>query len=232
VSTYTHPLPTSIPHVVRDIAWFVLGSAVAFAVPYVGVSVLDMHHDLYYLAYFVVTLGLLAAWARLEHVDVLAVVRRRWISSVAIGIPVAGFVVANVLRQDPTARPDGAYFVFELLWRGVGYGTVDALLLTAFPSVIAYRILRGRIDGFAGRARFAAVALPLILLITATYHLGYPQYREDGVQQPEVGNALISIPALVTANPAGSVIAHVSMHVTAVTHAYETPTFLPPETKA
>jgi len=35
---------------------------------------------------------------------------------------------------------------------------------------------------------------------------------------------------LATANPVGSIAAHISMHVTAVTHSYETNVFLPPQT--
>ena len=52
------------------------------------------------------------------------------------------------------ARPDphGAYFAFEILWRGVGYGIVDTLLLTAFPCVVACSILHGKIHGFARTA--------------------------------------------------------------------------------
>ena len=122
--------------------------------------------------------------------------------------------------------------MFELLWRGVGYGTIDALLLTAFPCLIAYRMLRGRITGIVGRLRYVALALPLVALMTATYHLGYPQYREDGLARPETGNLLISIPTFATVNPVGSVIAHVSQHVAAVTHSYESRIFLPPATKA
>lgn len=232
MSSYAQSLPASVPHVLRELSWFVLGLLVAFAVPYLGVSVLDLQHDLYYALYFAVTLGLLGGWARAEHVDVAEPFRRRWKWSVGIGVVVAALVVSNVLSDDATDRPGGAYFVFELLWRGVGYGAIDALLLTAFPSLIAYRILRGGVEGLRHRLRFAALALPLILLITATYHLGYPQYREDGVKQPEIGNTLISVPALVTANPAGSVIAHISMHTAAVVHCYETPTFLPPEAEA
>jgi general stress protein CsbA len=144
---------------------------------------------------------------------------------------VAAFVVWNVFRtDDATSRPHGAYFVFELLWRGVGYGTIDALLLTVFPCVVAYTMLHGRMTTVLRRARYVAIAVPMILVITATYHLGYPQYREDGVAKPEVGNTLISIPMLATANPVGSIAAHISMHVTAVTHSYETNVFLPPQT--
>jgi hypothetical protein len=76
---------------------------------------------------------------------------------------------------------------------------------------------------------FAALALPLVVVITASYHLGYQQFRDDGVAAPETGNTIISLPLLVSANPVGSVIAHASMHLAAVTHAYETDVFLPPQ---
>jgi hypothetical protein len=231
MATYVHSRSALVPHVVRQGAWFVFGSVVAFGIPYVGVSLLDLEHDLYYGAYFAITLAMLAAYVRSEHVDVRALFTRNWIWSLAVGVPVAAFVVWNVFRtDDATARPHGAYFAFEILWRGVGYGTIDALLLTVFPCVVTYSMLRGHIRGVVGRARSIAIALPMILVITAAYHLGYPQYRQDGIAKPEIGNTLISIPMLATANPIGSIGAHVSMHVTAVTHSYETTIFLPPKT--
>lgn len=85
-------------------------------------------------------------------------------------------------------------------------------------------------NGIAGHLRYIALAVPLIMVITATYHLGYPPIRHDGLQKPEIGNTIISIPMLATMNPIGSMAAHVSMHVTAVTHSYETRNFLPPQT--
>lgn len=231
MATYVHTRSALVPHVVRQGAWFVFGSAVAFAIPYVGISLMGLQHDLYYAAYFAITLGMLAAYARAEHVDIRALFTRNWVWSLVVGVPVAAFVVWNVFRtDDATSHPHGAYFAFEILWRGVGYGAVDTLLLTVFPCVVAYSMLHGHIRGFLGRARYIAIAVPMILVITATYHLGYPQFRDDGVAKPEIGNTLISVPMLATANPIGSIGAHVSMHVTAVVHSYETPTFLPPQT--
>ncbi len=233
MSTYArHQRTVAIPHAARDAVWFVFGSVVAFAVPYLGVSVFDLQHDVYYLVYFAATLALLATYARVEQIDIAEVFRRRWLWSIGIGVVLAVFLVFNVFHgSDATPRPHGGYFFFELLWRGVGYGVIDALLLTAFPGVVAYRILHGRIAGITGRLRYTALALPLIIIITATYHWGYPQIRQDGVSRPETGNTLISIPMLATANPAGSIIAHVSMHITAVIHAYESRDYLPPVTK-
>jgi hypothetical protein len=161
------------------------------------------------------------------------VFRCRWRWSLGIGAVVAAVLVFNVFSsEDATARPHGLYFVFELLWRGVGYGLVDTLLLTVFPCLVAYALLRGRVGGFVGKLRFTALALPLVVLVTATYHLGYPQFRDQGVSRPETGNVLISIPTFATANPVGSVVAHVSQHVAAVTHSYESRIFNPPVTKA
>jgi hypothetical protein len=72
----------------------------------------------------------------------------------------------------------------------------------------------------------------MVLIITGTYHLGYEQFRDAGVGQPEVGHVIISVPMLATANPAGSILAHASMHVAATVYSYETDVFLPPQTDA
>jgi hypothetical protein len=232
MTTHIHaPSTVEVPRAARHVAWFAFGNLVAFLIPYVGVSVLDLQHDAFYLAYFASTLGLLAVYASTEHVDVRGLFTRNWIWSVGIGLVTAVALWRNVTTNSTaTPRPHGAYFAFELLWRGVGYGVIDALLLTAFPCAVAYALLRGHTSGVRGRIRFIALALPLIWLITATYHLGYPQIREDGLSRPETGNTMISVPALLTTNPAGSIVAHVTMHVTAVNHAYQTRDYLPPQT--
>ena len=216
----------------RQAAWFAGGLALAFTVPAVGTDVLDLHHDVYYAAYFAAVLAFLTLYVRSTHLDVVALVQRSWRLSVAVGLIVAVAVVANVLQDPETARPAGAYFGFEILWRGVAYGTVDALLLQAFPGAVALTVLGGTLDGLRRRVGFAALALALVMALTAVYHLGYEQFRDDGVRQPETGNAILSLPMLVSANPLGSIVAHASMHVAAATHAYETPTYLPPQVRA
>jgi len=233
MSTYTHAAPRAMPQVLRHVVWFTLVCLVAFLVPYLGISVLELQHDLFYLGYFAVALAVVAAYVHVEHVDVGDVFRERWRGSLGAGALLAVFLVFNVFNtEDVTARPHGLYFGFELLWRGVGYGCVDTALLTIFPVLVAYSLLKGHVAGLKGKLRLTALALPLVILITATYHLGYPQYRQDGLRRPETGNVLISIPAFATANPVGSVVAHVSQHVAAVAHAYESDIFIPPKTDA
>lgn len=233
MSVHTQAVPRAIPDAGRHVVWFTLVCVIAFLVPQLGISTLGLQHDVFYLAYFAVSIAVVGAYARVEQVDVRVIFRTRWRWSVGIGVLLAVVLVFNVLETSgSTARPRGAYFVFELLWRGVGYGIVDTLLLTVFPCFVAHGLLRGRVGGLDGKLRLTAVMLPLVIVLTASYHLGYPQYRQDGLGRPETGNVLISIPAFASANPLGSVVAHVSQHVAAVTHAYESRIFNPPVTRS
>ena len=232
MSVYTHPVPRALSQTVRQLAWFAVVCVVAFLVPYLGVSVAGLQHDVFYLVYFAIALALIGSYVLVEQVAVAEVFRNRWRWSLGIGVAMAAFLVFNVFNtSDATARPHGLYFAFELLWRGLGYGLIDTLLLTAFPCLVAYTLLHGKVGGFTGKLRFTALALALVMIVTATYHLGYPQYRHDGLSRPETGNVLISIPTFATANPVGSFVAHASQHIAAVSHAYESRIFNPPVTK-
>lgn len=221
-----------LPQHAVQIFWYGAGAAVAFAVSYIFSSQLALQHDLYLLTYFTVAAAFLGLYVVSTQADVVGLFRRSWKLSLGLGVVSTTFVVVTVLQKDATPRPGGAYFGFELLWRGVLYGTVDALLLTAFPVMVTYALFSNRVTGLGRRVGFAVVAFVLVFAITASYHLGYAQYRADGIANPEVGNSVISVPALVSTNPLGSVMTHAAMHITAVGHAYETNVFLPPHTSA
>ena len=205
---------------------------VGFAVPYVGSSVLGLHHDVYLAIYFASVLALCGAYVRRTGLEVRETLSRNWKLGSVLGLVFGVVLVRNVFSDDATPRPDGAYFVFELIWRGGIYGAVDALLLTVLPCLVVYRALGGRLATWRRRIAYFAASLALVMTITAVYHLGYSQYRDDGIGAPETGNTIISMPMLLTANPIGSVVDHAAMHVAAVVHSYETDVRLPPATEA
>jgi hypothetical protein len=72
-----------------------------------------------------------------------------------------------------------------------------------------------------------AVAMLASLAMTATYHLGYSDFRSSKVRKL-TGDLVWSVPTLATLNPVGAPIAHAGLHVAAVTHSYDTDLFLPP----
>ena len=227
------PRPAAHPESwATQLRWYAAAVLVGFAVPFVGSSVLELHHDVYLGVYFVVVLALLTAYVVATGLDVRATVRRQWKLGVVLGLVFGFALVRNVLSEDATPRPDSAYFVFELMWRGGIYGAVDALLLTVLPCLVVYRALGGRLATWRRRIAYFAASLALVVTITAVYHLGYEQYRHDGVGAPETGNTLISMPMLLSTNPVGSIADHMAMHISAVAHTYETEVRLPPPATA
>lgn len=215
-----------------QLGWFGAAAVIGFAVPYLGSSVLDLRHDVYLAIYFASVLALCAAYVGSTGLDLRTTLSRHWKLSSMLGLVFGIALVRNVFSEDATPRPDGAYFVFELIWRGGIYGAIDALLLTVLPCLIVYRSLGGRLATWRRRLAYFGASLALVMTMTAVYHLGYSQYREDGIGAPETGNTIISMPMLLTTNPIGSVVDHAAMHISAVAHNYETEVRLPPPTKA
>jgi len=132
-------------------AWFAGVSVIVFLVPLVFSSWLQLHHDVYYLVYFAIVAAVLAMYVQASDISLTDLVARRWKLSLALGIASGAFVTLSVLgRIESTPHPSGAYFAFEILWRGIVYGVVDALLLSAFPGLIAWELMQRNIAGPAG----------------------------------------------------------------------------------
>ena len=66
-----------------------------------------------------------------------------------------------------------------------------------------------------------ALALAMAFAFTAVYHAGYSEFRSSKIATPIRGTAFWTAPTLLTLNPLGAPIAHIAMHVTAVTHNYQ-----------
>ena len=128
-----------------QLPWLGAAAFLGFAVPYLGSSILELHHDVYLAIYFAAVLGLFGAYVRTTRLDLRATLTRHWKPGSLLGLVIGVALVRNVLGEDATPRPDGAYFIFELFWRGGVYGAVDALLLTVLPCLIVYRALGGEL---------------------------------------------------------------------------------------
>ena len=215
----------------RHWAWLAGGAVLSFLVPFVLADRLELQRDVYYGVYAAIVAGLFAAWARDTGQSVPEMCARRRRAALALGLVFAGAGVAIVLAaEDATSRPGGLELVGAIVWRGLVYGAADGLLLSAFPILVVFAALGGgRLRTRAGgTAIVGAIALAASLAVTATYHLGYGDFRSDKLRKPVSGDLVWSIPTLVTLNPVGAPIAHVGVHVAAVVHSYDTDLFLPP----
>ena len=210
--------------------WLVGGFALGFLVPFVFADLLGLQRDVYYGVYAVIVFGFFVLWARRTDQSLWRMVARRWVLAVALGLVFAGVMSFIVLQQDATSRPGGLAFAAALTWRGVIYGAADGLLLSSFPILAVFAAFAGspRRSTRLGKIEIGALAVLASIVMTAVYHAGYSDFRSGKIANPIVGDAIWSIPTLVTLNPIAAPIAHVGLHVSAVVHSYHTDLFLPP----
>ena len=214
--------------------WLADGAIVFFLVPFLGSDVLGLQPDLYYLVYFTVAVAWFAVFAIAHASQLHDLWRHNLGASLAVGAIAGAGLVALVFSQAGTDRPDGWRFAFEIVWRGLVYGSVDALTLFVFPAAVAYLLMHGNRGGAGHRAGFAGLALLLSLLVSTSYHLGYPEYRDADLRSPLIGTVVANVPTALTGNPLGAVVTHSMVHVAAVVHQHDggATQMLPPKVTA
>jgi hypothetical protein len=221
------------PHHQRE--WLLAGLALAFALPYLLTDVLTINRDLYYGIYALSVFCFSALWLRSAVETPRALLTRNWRRGALLGIVFAGATAAIALSEKATAHPHGWRFVGAIVWRGIVYGAADGVLLSVFPILAVVAAFSAR--PLRERSRRAvvgigAVALVVSMLFTAVYHLGYSDFRGEKLRKPLIGDVVWSAPTLATFSPIGAPIAHIGLHLSAVVHAYNTDTFLPPHANA
>ncbi|MCI0433559.1 MAG: hypothetical protein L0271_07910 [Gemmatimonadetes bacterium] len=208
--------------------WIPAIALVGFLSSFVLGDLVRLPVDVYYATYFAIVIGFFVFYAKRTQLDLGAWTRHRWTAGLALGI-VGGIILAQgVLARPETARFQGAMLGWAVLWRGVVYGSIDGLLLFAFPFIVIRRALGAGEGNRSTRIRAGVVAWAAMILVTTTYHIGYADFRSPKIIQPNLGSAIGSLPTLLTANPIASPISHIMLHVTAVLHAPHTDLYLPP----
>jgi len=208
--------------------WIAFGAVVGFGSSFIFGDLLTLPVDVYYLVYFGIIIIFFSIYARKTELNIKECFSKRLIWSVVIGLILGAFMVQNVLSRPETERFTGAYLVWLIFWRGVVYGVIDGLLLSSFPWIVTWRAFDVGKKPLGKKIAFSFLAWLFILVVTTAYHLGYSDFRSRKIIQPNIGNTIISVPTLVTANPIGSPITHAIMHITAVIHSPKTELFLPP----
>ena len=210
--------------------WLAAGLVLAFAIPFVLTDVAAIGRDLYYGMYVGGVFLFVWAWLRFGVAEPRLLLTHRWRSGIVVGLAFVAAMAWIVQREPATGHPSGLEFAAAIAWRGVVYGFADGLILSAFPIVAVFYAFDGKrvLERRRGKAAIGALALAVSLVFTAVYHLGYADFRGEKLRKPLAGDAIWSIPTLVTLSPLASPITHAGLHVNAVVHSYDTDTFLPP----
>jgi hypothetical protein len=208
--------------------WLGAGAVLGFAIPALFSGVLELSRPWFVAIYLLIAGPFLATYARWSRLDVVALLRRNWQWGVLGAVVVGTVMVWGVLGWDSSSRPEGLRLIGDLLWLGIVYGVLDAVFLTVFPVIAVWQAFARYTEGWTGKIAIGVVALLASLLVTTTYHLGYPEFRGTEVGDPVLGNGIMTLGYLLTANPITAIGGHIALHVASILHGVETSVSLPP----
>ena len=212
----------------RHLIWIAFGAAVGFGSSCIFGDLLTLSLDLYYLIYFGIIITFFSIYIRKTQLNLKEWFSKRLAWGILLGLIFGALMMKNVLSRPETEKFTGLYLVWLIFWRGLVYGAIDGLLLSVFPWVVTWRAFNVGKRPLGKKIAFSFLAWLSILVVTTAYHLGYSDFRSKKIIQPNIGNTIISVPTLVSANPIGSPITHAIMHITALIHCPKTELFLPP----
>jgi hypothetical protein len=229
-TTDAAPIPTT-RHAVHDyVLWIGAAAALGFAVSFIFSGLLEMPRSWFLLFYVGASAPFLIAYFRWTGVDIPRALRHHWRIGTIGAVVIGAFTVFRMLQEDASPRPEGLALVGDILWLGVVYGAVDALLLSVLPVSAVWLAMKslGRTSTWKQKIFTGVVAMLASIVVTTAYHLGFAEYRDSTLASPMIGNSIFSLGYLLTANPITAVFAHIAMHIASVIHGIDTTVTLPP----
>ncbi len=210
--------------------WIAAAALLGFAIAAVFAGALRLPRNLYLIPYVGLASAFLYAYTRWSGVSIRSLIQHNWYWGVAAGIALSVFTVRNVLSQPVSARPDGLALAFDILWSGVVYGLIDALMLSVLPvhATWASFSATGLATSWYGKVLIGVIAFFASLLVASVYHLGYPEYQGAGLSGPVIGNGAMTLGYVLTNNPLASIFSHIAMHTAGVLHGAGSVVQLPP----
>ena len=201
-----------------------------FAISAIFAGVLRLPRSIYLIPYVALSSLFLYAYVRWSRLSIGDLVGHHWVWGLVGAILLAAFTVRNILSQPASTRSEGFTLAFDLLWSGVVYGLVDALLLSVLPVLATWQAftLLNWTANWPGKILVGVIAVFASLLVTAAYHLGYPEYRGGGLFGPAIGNTAMTLGYLITNNPLAAILSHIAMHIAGVLRGAASVVQLPP----
>lgn len=211
-------------------AWIAAAAILGFGVSAFFAARLELHRRLFLIPYILLASAFLYVFVRNREIDLSSLLGHNVVWGIATGLIVGGFLVLNVRSQPPTRETSGGELLVDLLWSGVTYGIIDALLLNVMPvvTVLAGLSRYGWGSSWLGTLGLGLLALLASMLVTFSYHIGYKEFRDESMGMVLIGNVIITLAYLVSGNPLGAIISHSGMHLAAVIQGPETTLQLPP----
>lgn len=217
-----------------NLLWILYASVFGFAVAAIFAGFLKLQRNIYLFIYIPVVAALSGLFLFSNGLNVSELISHNWYWGLTGAVVAGAFVIKNVYSQPSSPKSRGSELLTDILWPGLTYGLMDALLLSVLP-VLAVRLALNDPMWAAtwyGKLGFGTMALLASFIVTTAYHLGYPEFRGKNVIWPNIGNGVLSLAFIITMNPLAAILPHSAMHVAAMIHGKDTTGQVPPHYKS
>lgn len=213
-----------------SIVWVVAACVLGYAITATFSAWLKLSRNLFLIPYVTLVCAFLVCFFTIYRIDIAAMLARNLIWGILAGVLTAVLLVVNVWSQPASRKLKGSRLALEITWAGLVYGLIDGLFLSVMP-IVAIWVGASELPWaatFLGRLAVGAMGLFASLLVSLSYHIGYPEFRGNKIKFTLLGPGIITLASLVSGNPLGSIISHPLMHIAAVLRGPETTIQLPP----
>ncbi len=210
--------------------WILYASVLGFTVSAIFAGLLKLPRNIYLLIYIPLVAALFTFFIISNKINVSELLLHNWYWGL-IGAVIAGvLVIKNVFSQPSSKRSAGPELVVDIVWPGLTYGLIDALLLSVLPILAVKLTLTDPCwtDSWYGKIGIGIIGLMASFVVTTAYHLGYPEFRGKKVFWPNIGNGLLSLAFILTMNPLAAILPHMAMHVAAMIYGKDSTGQVPP----
>ena len=216
------------------IGWVLAASGLGFAISAVFAGQMRLSRRLFLFPYVLFAGLFVYGFFKLNEIELVSLFADNWVWGILAGALLSLYLVRTVKAQPATRQSKGADLAVDMAWAGLVYGMLDALFLNILPVVAVWMGTAqfAWTGTLVGKIGVGLIALLASLLVTLTYHLGYPEFRNRHVLMVLLGNSLITLAFLLSGSPFGSLISHTAMHLAAVLQGPETTIQLPPHYQA
>jgi hypothetical protein len=210
------------------VLWTLAAGVLGLLISAIFAGVFRFRRSVFLVPYVLLVGFFLYNYLHWAHLNVGELIIRNWLWGVIAAIVAGIFMVRNVLSQPSSPRSQALKLFFELLWFGVIYGALDALLLSVFPVLITWQSFPDLGNTIPGKIGLSLLALVASEFITIAYHVGYPEFRNSSLVLPAIGNGIFTLAYVLSMNPISSVGSHVAMHIATVWRGTAKTVQLPP----
>src|SRR5512145_1531075 len=135
----TKQFEASIPGIARPLAerawgsyllWVPAAALLGFVIAEVFAGIFHLPRSIYLIPYVGLVSLFFYAFLRWSGLSIIQLLYHNWVWGIIGAIPLGAFTVNNILSQPASQRSEGLLLVGEILWVGVVYGLIDALLLS------------------------------------------------------------------------------------------------------